>query len=83
LYTSFYLESKNNHFLYTQFEDFFFEDEKFFDKVLRYEFGRLHQKGPETDQPALPVVEFTLTTTCTLVSHVVKPDGDKPRVSAK
>ena len=31
LYNSFYLESKNNQFLYTQFEDFFFEKEKKFD----------------------------------------------------
>jgi hypothetical protein len=37
------------------------------------------------DQPASPDVEFTLImslilsqTTCTLVSHVVKPDGDEP-----
>ena len=33
----------------------------FFDEVPRYEFGRLRQKRPETDQPASPVVEFTLT----------------------
>jgi hypothetical protein len=29
LYTSFYLESKKNHFLYTQFEDFFEEERVF------------------------------------------------------
>ena len=28
LYTSFYLESKNNQFLYTQFEDFFLKRKK-------------------------------------------------------
>ena len=49
-----------------------------FDEVVRYEFGRLHQNGPEIAQPASPVVEFTLTNPCTLVSRVVKParDGD-------
>ena len=47
--------------MYTQFEDFFLRMRSFFDEVPRYEFGRLRQKRPETDQPASPVVEFTLT----------------------
>ena len=55
MYSSFYLKSKNNHFLYTQFEDLFLEIKVF------YEFGRLRQNRPETAQPASPVVEFTLT----------------------
>ena len=32
-----------------------------FDKVVRYEFGRLRQNGSEIAQPASPVVKFTLT----------------------
>ena len=39
---------KKNDFLYTQFEHFFWVVATFFDKVARYEFGRLHQNGPET-----------------------------------
>ena len=61
LYTSFYLDSKNNTILYTHFEGFFLKGKGFFDGVPRYEFSRLGQNGPETDQPASPVVEFTLT----------------------
>ena len=40
---------------------FFWVVATFFDEVARYEFGRLRQNGPETSQPASPVVEFTLT----------------------
>jgi hypothetical protein len=60
LYSSFNLKLKNNNFLYTQFEDLLFEEGRFFDEVPRYEFGRLRQKRPKTDQPVSPVVEFTL-----------------------
>ena len=77
-YTSIYLESKNNYFLYTQIEHFFLSCGHFFDRVVRYEFGRLCQNGPEIAQPALPVVSLLSQTMCTLVSRAVKPDGDKP-----
>ena len=49
---------EKNDFLYTQFEHFFWVVATFFDEVARYEFGGLRQNGPETAQPASPVVEF-------------------------
>ena len=61
LYTLINLKLKNNNILYTQFWHFFFSILNHFHQVMTTRFGGLHQKRPEIDQPALPVVEFTLT----------------------
>jgi hypothetical protein len=39
---------KKNDFLYTQFEDFFFEEERYFGWIAEFDFGWLHENGPET-----------------------------------
>ena len=64
LYTSFYLKSKNNDFMYTQFEDFFLKRKGFFDEVPRYEFGRLRQNGPEAAQSARELAPLDHVLSC-------------------
>jgi hypothetical protein len=78
-YTSFNLELKNNNFLYTQFEDFFLKRKVFLTKYRGMNLAGSAKMVPSPPSRLRLLSSSLSQTTCTLVSRVVKPDGDEPR----
>ena len=78
LYTSFYLDSKNNTILYTHFEDFFWRGKVFLTKYRGMNLVGSAKMVPRQTSRLRQLSSLLSQTTCTLVSRVVKPDGDEP-----
>jgi hypothetical protein len=77
-YTSFYLELKNNNYLYTQFEDFFLKRKVFLTKYRGMNLAGSAKMVPSPPSRLRLLSSLLSQSTCTLVSRVVKPDGDEP-----